>query len=302
MKRIVAILTFLLSIASIAIAQDAPFFRNDGALSAIGNPNKSASVASVDANGRVFMIPTGASGATVDSIPISTNPGLNGYGSGNIGWYSIAQASTAAGSTSTVINSSGIAALNVRPGDILMFTTGSSNNIIKSWSYITAVATNSVTLAWPTPALDTGGNNIDILRPVPITANNSTASHGLTSLFITPFAGATGGSLTASAISAASVNSTLVKASQGNVYSVQACATVATQKFVRLYNKATAPTCGTDTPVLRYTVPASGCVVHDFPVGDLFPLGIGYCITNLAPDSDATAVAASDVLLNVSYF
>ncbi len=105
-----------------------------------------------------------------------------------------------------------------------------------------------------------------------------------------------------SVIAASSNNATNVKASAGQVYHISACNTSAAIKYVRLYNKATSPTCGSDTPFLRYEVPASNCMPPiDTAIGFPFGTGIGFCITGAAGDSDNTSVTASDVLLNIGY-
>lgn len=103
---------------------------------------------------------------------------------------------------------------------------------------------------------------------------------------------------TGSGGSAATTNATSVKASGGRLYTVQVANTSASVKFVKFYNKASAPTVGTDTPVARYAVPAgwSGDLL-DTPLGRAFSTGIAFAITGGGADSDTTAVAAGDVYL-----
>jgi hypothetical protein len=77
--------------------------------------------------------------------------------------------------------------------------------------------------------------------------------------------------------------------------------TTTTVYYLKLYNKATAPTCGTDTPVWTLPIPfaasnaAGGFVL---PLGDglLFSLGLGFCITGGIADNDSTAAAAGIVV------
>lgn len=108
---------------------------------------------------------------------------------------------------------------------------------------------------------------------------------------------------TASAVnSAATTNATSVKASAGTVFSVTASNTGAAAAFVKLYNLATAPTVGTSTPVITISVPASGTVTINFGTfGYRFATGIALAITNLAADTDTTAVAAAQVKVLTSY-
>lgn len=72
--------------------------------------------------------------------------------------------------------------------------------------------------------------------------------------------------------------------------------------FVKLYNKATAPTVGTDTPLMTIPVAATtGSVVISFPAGVTFGTGLGIAITGAIGDSDTTAVAANQVTVNLQY-
>lgn len=101
-------------------------------------------------------------------------------------------------------------------------------------------------------------------------------------------------------LSAASTNATLVQTGRAVVYTLAAVNTTATIYYLKLYNKATAPTCGTDTPVMTIPVPAStagdGIVVAP-TVGILFQLGLGFCLTGAIGDSDTTN-AATGVAIN----
>jgi hypothetical protein len=102
--------------------------------------------------------------------------------------------------------------------------------------------------------------------------------------------------------SAASTNATSVKGSAGTLYGITCSNGGAAAAFVKLYNKATAPTVGTDTPVLTIPIPASGVVTLNLgELGHRFSTGIALAITNLVADSDATAVAANQVKVLLDY-
>lgn len=102
--------------------------------------------------------------------------------------------------------------------------------------------------------------------------------------------------------SAATTNATAVKTSAGTLYSVAASNTGAAAAFVKLYNKASAPTVGTDVPVLTIPIPAGGTVNIPFgTTGHRFATGIGLAITGAAADSDTTAVAAAQVKVLTAY-
>jgi len=102
-------------------------------------------------------------------------------------------------------------------------------------------------------------------------------------------------------LSAASTNSTLVKAGPGQVAGFVIVNTNATVYYFKFYDKATAPTCGTDTPKWRIPIPAStsgaGFAVS-FPVTINFINGIGFCITSGIADND-TGNAATGITVNL---
>jgi len=99
--------------------------------------------------------------------------------------------------------------------------------------------------------------------------------------------------------SAASTNATSVKASAGQIYTI-ALTNNSTIAFLKLYNKASAPTVGTDTPIATYAIPANGVLALSFN-GKSFALGIAYAITNLVADADTTAVAANQITGSIEY-
>ena len=106
-------------------------------------------------------------------------------------------------------------------------------------------------------------------------------------------------------LSLASTNSTNVKATAGQVFQVVGINTTAAIYYLKLYDKATAPTCGTDTVIQTYPVPASststgGGFVISIPFGMNFANGIGFCLTGAVADNDAT-VAATGVVIDLLY-
>jgi hypothetical protein len=94
-----------------------------------------------------------------------------------------------------------------------------------------------------------------------------------------------------------------IKATQGKVYGWQIFNNAAAVRFVKFYNKATAPAVGTDVPVMTIQLAAASSSFVETAHGiDAFPLGIGIGATNLVADTDATAPSINDVLVNVFYF
>ena len=115
----------------------------------------------------------------------------------------------------------------------------------------------------------------------------------------------TGGGTPIHYLSAASTNSNNVKGSAGTIYEVTAINTTSTIYYLKLYDKATAPTCGTDTPVHTYPIPVNstnggGFTINFSSVGLAFANGIGFCLTGAIADNDATN-AATGVAMNFSY-
>lgn len=103
-------------------------------------------------------------------------------------------------------------------------------------------------------------------------------------------------------LSTASNNSTLVYGDKALVKTVTVINTTATAYYLKLYDKRTAPTCGTDTPVYRIPVPpqstGGGVVPVDLGSGE-FQLGVGFCLVANLADNDNTN-AATGVAINLS--
>lgn len=105
-------------------------------------------------------------------------------------------------------------------------------------------------------------------------------------------------------ISLATTNANIVKASGGNLYSIVAIGLSSTVKYLKLYNKATLPTVGTDIPVMTIPIPANtqgAGISIPFSMGVNFPLGISIAITAGSADNDSVAILANEVLVNLTY-
>lgn len=105
------------------------------------------------------------------------------------------------------------------------------------------------------------------------------------------------------ASSAASTNATVAKSSAGRLYKVQAFNNAANPLFLKIYNKATTPTVGTDTPIATLALPSKVTYDLDFDLIGLYcSLGISCAITANAADNDTTAIADGNVVgLNIWY-
>lgn len=120
-------------------------------------------------------------------------------------------------------------------------------------------------------------------------------------LYVAPQANVIGGWSPAHLVSAATTNATSVKASAGSLGSIYASNSGAGFAYVKFFNKASAPTVGTDVPVFVLGLPPGGGGSHEIPAGLSFSTGIAFAITGGAADADATAVAASQVVLSYSF-
>lgn len=111
-----------------------------------------------------------------------------------------------------------------------------------------------------------------------------------------------GGAMSTSRIlsAAANTNPTVAKASAGRLHNVQINNTAGHVIYLKFYNKATAPTVGTDVPVITLAL-AAGVNSLDMG-GHYFSTGIAYGCVVEAADNDTTALTAADFLgLNVQY-
>tara|TARA_R110000868_G_scaffold64453_10_gene193512 strand:- start:610 stop:1293 length:684 start_codon:yes stop_codon:yes gene_type:complete len=118
-------------------------------------------------------------------------------------------------------------------------------------------------------------------------------------------ASTTGGSTPYSYIAAAAANqdSTIVKASAGQLYAISAISVIGTLLYLKVYNKATGPT-SSDTPLLRFPIPASTTgagYTFAFPEGAAFSAGISFRITTGIADSNTGAATANDCIVNLIY-
>lgn len=134
-----------------------------------------------------------------------------------------------------------------------------------------------------------------------------TAVEDATARDVTPIADTTGGCTYSSTISAATVNETAVKATAGQIYSVEAFSLDATPVYWKFYNDTAANIDETDTPVLRLMIPANSTaslgagIVQKWPVGIQFSTAITFRATVGIADNDTAALTANEVLLNVCY-
>lgn len=134
------------------------------------------------------------------------------------------------------------------------------------------------------------GTSSTSASPVPVSPRpNNTGANGTTAYKL---------------ISTASTNANVVKNRGGNLYSIVAIGLTSTVRYLKIYSKATAPTVGTDVPLMTIPVPANtqgAGIAIPFSMGVNFPLGIAIAITSGSADNDTGAVGAGDVIVNLTY-
>ena len=161
----------------------------------------------------------------------------------------------------------------------VLVLTWDKNNSEKTWKYAVEALVDSALASFTVASLETF-------------LSSSLASNG-----------ATGGK-TFKRIATASTNAAVVKASPGNLYTIVAIGFTSTVRYLKLYNKATTPTVGTDVPVMTIPVPANiqaAGVVIPVSVGIDFSNGISMAITSGSADNDTGVVVAGDVVVNLVY-
>ena len=106
-------------------------------------------------------------------------------------------------------------------------------------------------------------------------------------------------------VSAASTNATVIKASAGTLGYLTASNVNVAARYLKVYDKATAPAVGTDVPVHTFIIPGNAAGAGtNVPIpaqGMAFANGIAIALTVEATDGGSTAVAASEIVVNFGW-
>ncbi|MFN7318922.1 MAG: hypothetical protein ACK5S6_05390 [bacterium] len=113
-------------------------------------------------------------------------------------------------------------------------------------------------------------------------------------------ANATGAASGTHIVSGASTNATVVKASAGRLLGFVLTNNAASKVYVKFHNQTTTPTAGTGV-VRSFGIPAGGTLAFSLEGGIAFSTGIALTTVTGAADSDATAVAANDIVGDVFF-
>jgi hypothetical protein len=103
-------------------------------------------------------------------------------------------------------------------------------------------------------------------------------------------------------LSTVSTNATLVKTGPVLLKAILPINTTGAVYYLKLYDKATQPVCGTDVPKWRIPVPfgasnSGGGIDHTDNGGLQFTNGLGFCLTSGIADND-TGNAAAGIAIN----
>lgn len=160
---------------------------------------------------------------------------------------------------------------------------------------LTALAAVTGTAAVTLRAVD-GNSLVALDGPIPA------GSAAIGSVTVSGTATVTPANATAySAVTTASTNGANVKNAAGNLYEITCSNPTATPVYVKLYNKASAPTVGTDVPILTIVVAANSTVLlGPGVVGKRFATGISIAATGAIAASDATNAVAG-VQISATY-
>ena len=134
------------------------------------------------------------------------------------------------------------------------------------------------------------GGNTPTASPTAVMGSPSTTGGGYSTQHLI-----SGGS------SAATTNATSVKTTATNVGSFTLVNNSASWRYFKVYNKASAPTVGTDTPVRVFGMPPGSCITHNFPHGLRLTTGLAYAITAGIANTDATAIGAGECSASIDY-
>ena len=93
-----------------------------------------------------------------------------------------------------------------------------------------------------------------------------------------------------------------IKSSPGQIYGWFLFNKAASIRYVKLYNKARAPSVGADTPFMTIPLPAGGGANVNFTSGISFSNGIGIAATTGVTDGDVGAPATNEVIVNIIYY
>lgn len=228
-----------------------------------------------------------AAGAFIFEASIDSTDGTNGT------WFTIQAVQSNA---NTIVTASGTLSLAVGIG--LAYSYEASVNAYQFARIRCTTATTASSIATWTVLRGSYATE-------PIPAAQATATQPVSGTLTSAGTVTPAAPTTTNTVTTASTNAAVIKATAGSLYEVTISNPTATPIYVKFYNKTTAPTVGTDVPVLTIPVPASatnaGTESYVFgSMGKRFSSGIGIATTAAAVATD-TAVAVAGVQLSTTW-
>ncbi len=101
-------------------------------------------------------------------------------------------------------------------------------------------------------------------------------------------------------ISAATTNLKFLKKGRGSFYGISLANTAATDAFIRVFDKASAPV-DADTPIATFCIPANDTNNFFLSIPIKIELGLGLNVTGAAVIGDTTALAVDQVVGSIFY-
>jgi hypothetical protein len=163
---------------------------------------------------------------------------------------------------------------------------------------------NAITTWGSAPTGKVLGVNADILGPVDgsgyVEVDCKTGCGTTTTISLVPQT--SGGLSVGHFVAAASNNATSLKASAGQVYSIDGYNNAAYPVYFKLYNTASSPSsCGSTNLFKVVGFQAGTQHTLQSEEGWAMGTGIGYCLTKGIADTDNTAVLLSDAVIDIGY-
>lgn len=148
-----------------------------------------------------------------------------------------------------------------------------------------------------TIASESGDNKVDTI----VTGNNKVALVAAivdsTGTQVTSFGGTIAGT-PFHLVSAASTNPTVVKSSAGTLTGWYIYNNASSARKIMFHNTASTPTAGANV-YFPLVIPAGSAANVNIPTS--FPLGLAFTTTTNVSDTDATPVAANDLIISLFY-
>ncbi len=93
-----------------------------------------------------------------------------------------------------------------------------------------------------------------------------------------------------------------IKSTPGQIYGWYLFNNASTVRYIKLYNKARAPSVGADTPIMTIPLPCGAAANVIVPSGIAFSRGIGIAATTGVGDGNVGAPATNEVVVNIIYY